>query len=100
MNGTRMTSEHYNIIVGRLAKFSETCKLKTKVRSIVGAASRFNWELFLASKVEGNSIVFMTKKLKPYLTDDEIIAALMDITKVNGTGYCGSGVMRSEICYR
>lgn len=57
-------------------------------------ATRFNWEVFYAAKVEGDTIRFMAKELYPYLTSDGITKALMAITGIDGSGICGSGVKR------
>ncbi len=68
-------------------------KVAIKMSDIVCAASRFNWEVFMLSKVEGNTISFMARELG-YLTFDQITEALMRITSIDGSGIKGSGVSR------
>ena len=60
---------------------------------IIALATSFNWDVFMAAKVEGDTISFMARELG-YLTSDGITKALMQITRIDGTGICGSGVKR------
>lgn len=57
-------------------------------------ATRFNWEVFYAAKVEGDTLRFLARELYPYLTSEHITEALMKITQIDGSGICGSGVQR------
>ena len=56
---------------------------KYKERYIVCDAVRFNWEVFHASQVRGNSILFLAE-LYTYLTSDQIAKALIHITGIDG----------------
>ena len=69
-------------------------KLKVKTPCIICAATRFNWEVFYAAKVEGDSVKFLASELYPYLTTDHISEALMQVTGIDGTGIGGSGVIK------
>ena len=53
-------------------------------KTIVCLASVFNWEVFMAAKVEGDTISFMARELYPYLTRDHIMVALMKMTNIDG----------------
>ncbi len=68
--------------------------IDVELESIICSATRFNWEIFHAAKVGGNSITFLASELYPYLTADHITDALMHITGVNGAGVRGSGVIK------
>lgn len=57
---------------------------RAKGSTIVCLASNFNWEVFMAAKVEGDTISFMARELYPYLTRDHIMVALMKMTNVDG----------------
>ena len=66
----------------------------SKIKTIVCAATWFNWEVFMAAKVEGDTLRFMARELYPYLTSYQITDALQKITSIDGTGIKGSGVSR------
>lgn len=59
-------------------------KIKIKTPCIICAATRFNWEVFYAAKVKGNSVRFLASELYPYLTTDQVGKALMHITGIDG----------------
>jgi hypothetical protein len=67
---------------------------KMKPKNIICAASDFNWDVFMAAKVEGDTLSFIARELYPYLTSGQIIKTLMKITGIDGSGICGSGVKR------
>lgn len=48
--------------------------------SVVCSAVDMNWKIFYAAKVEGNSLIFLSGKLYPYLTACQVVKGLMDIT--------------------
>jgi hypothetical protein len=60
-------------------------------RSIICAASRFNWQVFIASKVEGDTLRFLSSKLYPYLTMEMVAEALTKITGIEGVNVKGGG---------
>lgn len=66
---------------------------KSITKDIVCLATRFNWEVFMVAKVEGNTIRFIARELG-YLTSEQIAKALMKITQIDGSGIHGSGVQR------
>ncbi len=91
-----MKFKHALIIKEAIEKWLSTNPLpviKMKPKSIVCAATRFNWEVFMAARVQGDTIRFMAREL-PYLTSEHITKALMKITSIDGSGICGSGVQR------
>jgi hypothetical protein len=77
-----------------ISKKSGSLDIKTK--TIVCAATYFNWEVFIAAKVEGDTLKFVSTKLYPYLTPYQITKALMAIIGIDGSGICGSGVKREN----
>ncbi len=73
-------------------------KIKMKPKPPIEClATRFNWEIFYAAKVEGDTLKFMARELYPYLTSEHITKALMAITGIDGSGICGSGVQRDSV---